>query len=96
MVLSTSDKDSIPNLHVRCGKIILYIRRKTTRHGPTCLRPHRERRGTLVSKRNSSVLLGRSGSAYDGSDKRLGGRTAVMTLSIWLGGTNARVGLLRE
>ncbi len=36
------------------------------------------------------------GAAYNGSDGRLGGRTAVTTLSIWLERTDARVGLLRE
>ena len=36
------------------------------------------------------------GAAYSGSDGRLGGRTAVTTLSIWLERTDARVGLLRE
>jgi hypothetical protein len=36
------------------------------------------------------------GAAYDESDGRLGGRTAVTTLSIWLERTDARVGLLRE
>ena len=36
------------------------------------------------------------GAAYIGSDGRLGGRTAVTTLSIWLERTDARVGLLRE
>ena len=36
------------------------------------------------------------GAAYNGSDGRLGGRTADTTLSIWLERTDARVGLLRE
>ena len=36
------------------------------------------------------------GAAYNGSDGRLGGWTAVTTLSIWLERTDARVGLLRE
>ena len=35
------------------------------------------------------------GAAYNGSDGRLGGRTAATTLSIWLERTDARVGLLR-
>jgi len=35
------------------------------------------------------------GAAYNGSDGRLGGRTTVTTLSIWLERTDARVGLLR-
>ncbi|KAH8708403.1 hypothetical protein GQ44DRAFT_763487 [Phaeosphaeriaceae sp. PMI808] len=35
------------------------------------------------------------GAAYNGSDGRLGGRTAVTTLSIWLERTDARVGLLK-
>jgi len=36
------------------------------------------------------------GAAYNGSNGRLGGRTAVTILSIWLERTDARVGLLRE
>ncbi|KAH8661201.1 hypothetical protein BGZ61DRAFT_523336 [Ilyonectria robusta] len=35
------------------------------------------------------------GAAYNGSDGRLGGRTAVTTLSIWPERTDARVGLPR-
>jgi hypothetical protein len=40
--------------------------------------------------------LSRALKRHNGSDGRLGGRTAVTTLSIWLERTDARVGLLRE
>ena len=54
------------------------------RHGRSCKRD--------LARQRETDLTNLRGAAYNGSDGRLGGRTAVTTLSIWLERTDARVG----
>ncbi len=61
--------------------------RTPARHGRLC-------KETLQS--SAKRIDNPRGAACNGSDGRLGGRTAVTTLSVWLERTDARVGLLGD